>query len=47
MTYGADDDAAGVVDAVANGSADALTSGDKQLQGSDIVFTATQMKAMR
>lgn len=41
VTYGADDDAAGVVDAVANGSADALTSGDKQLQGSDIVFTAT------
>lgn len=41
VTYGADDDAAGVVDAVANGSADALASGDKQLQGSDIVFTAT------
>ena len=41
VTYGADDDAAGVVDAVANGSADALVSGDKQLQGSDIVFTAT------
>lgn len=41
VTYGADDDAAGVVDAVAAGSADALVSGDKQLQGSDIVFTAT------
>jgi hypothetical protein len=41
VTYGADDDAAGVVDAVANGSTDALVSGDKQLQGSDIVFTAT------
>lgn len=41
VTYGADDDAAGVVDAVAAGSADALASGDKQLQGSDIVFTAT------
>lgn len=41
VTYGADDDAAGVVDAVAVGSADALVSGDKQLQGSDIVFTAT------
>lgn len=41
VTYGADDDAAGVVDAVATGSADALASGDKQLQGSDIVFTAT------
>lgn len=41
VTYGADDDAAGVVDAVATGSTDALVSGDKQLQGSDIVFTAT------
>ena len=41
VTYGADDDAAGVVDAVVAGSADALASGDKQLQGSDIVFTAT------
>lgn len=41
VTYGADNDAAGVVDAVAAGSADALVSGDKQLQGSDIVFTAT------
>ena len=41
VTYGADDDAAGVVDAVAAGSADALVSGDKQLQGSDIIFTAT------
>lgn len=41
VTYGADDDAAGVVDAVAAGSTDALVSGDKQLQGSDIVFTAT------
>lgn len=41
VTYSADDDAAGVVDAVAAGSTDALVSGDKQLQGSDIVFTAT------
>ena len=41
VTYGADDDAAGVVDAVATGSTDALVSGDKQLQGTDIVFTAT------
>ena len=41
VTYGADDDAAGVVDAVATGSTDVLVSGDKQLQGSDIVFTAT------
>ena len=41
VTYGADDDAAGVVDAVAAGGTDALVSGDKQLQGSDIVFTAT------
>ena len=41
VTYGADDDAAGVVNAVVAGSADALASGDKQLQGSDIVFTAT------
>lgn len=41
VTYGADDDAAGVVDAVATGGTDALVSGDKQLQGSDIVFTAT------
>lgn len=41
VTYGADDDAAGVVDAVVAGSTDALVSGDKQLQGSDIVFTAT------
>lgn len=41
VTYGADDVAAGVVDAVAAGSTDALVSGDKQLQGSDIVFTAT------
>lgn len=41
VAYGADDDAAGVVDAVATGSTDALVSGDKQLQGSDIVFTAT------
>ena len=41
VTYGADDDAAGVVDAVVAGGTDALVSGDKQLQGSDIVFTAT------
>lgn len=41
VTYGADDDAAGMVNAVVAGSADALASGDKQLQGSDIVFTAT------
>ena len=41
VTYGADDDAAGVVEAVAAGSTDALVSGDKLLQGSDIVFTAT------
>lgn len=41
VTYGVDDDAAGVVDAVVAGGTDALVSGDKQLQGSDIVFTAT------
>lgn len=41
VTYGADDYLAGVVDAVVAGSTDTLVSGDKQLQGTDIIFTAT------
>lgn len=39
-----DKDEAGSVNAVVSGSSDALTSGDKQLQGTDIEFTAKPNK---